>query len=65
MAKTRQVLDLQDNGLHYSVIYCEGQTNPYRLYKRWYAGPGGEHRKLIEKYADLRSCLYLLAQLTR
>lgn len=63
MAKTRQVLDLQDDGQHYSVIYCEGQTNPYRLYRRWY--DRGEHRKLVQKYADLQSCLYLLLELTR
>ena len=58
--KTRQVLDIQDKGYHFSVIYFEGQTNPYRIYRRWY--DRGEHRKLCMKYADLNSCLWWFQQ---
>ena len=58
--KTRQVLDIQENGKHFSVIYAEGQANPYRIYRRWY--DRGEHRKLCMKYADLNSCLWWFQQ---
>lgn len=57
---TRKVIEVRDNAYQFFVIYAEGQTNPYRIYRRWY--DRGEHRKLCMKYADLKSCLWWLAQ---
>lgn len=66
MAKTRQVLKLEDGGRKFSVVYHEGDQNPYWIYRHKWAlrecGYGMSERKRIEvKYADLRSCLFFLS----
>jgi len=68
MAKTRQVLKIEENGKKYSVIYREGEKhNPYVVY--WHSfgqrqnGYGlAEHKKIDAKFADMRSCLYYLSK---
>lgn len=37
------------------IYYDEADRNHYKLYQKWY--DRGWHRKLIEKYADLFSCI--------
>lgn len=59
--KTRKVFELSDNGYHFTVIYHQDCSNHYWLYENWY--DNGEHRKLITKYADMKSCLCHLVQL--
>lgn len=58
MAKTFQVLKLSNNGVSYIVIKHPGEVNPYWLYERWW--DMGEHKKLIQKYSDLASCLHCI-----
>lgn len=59
--KTHKVLELQDNGLHFTVIHHrDDQVNPYWLYNNWY--DNGEHRRLVSKYADMKSCLCYIVQ---
>lgn len=66
--KTRQIMRFCEFGKEYSVvkIYDHTVNNPYRIYHHFCdVGKDGrlhEHRKQVEKYADLRSCLYWLAQ---
>lgn len=59
--KTRKVFELQDNGYHFTVIHHRDEANPYRLYENWY--DNGEHRKLITKYADMKSCLCFIVSI--
>jgi hypothetical protein len=66
MAKTRQVLKLEDGGRKFSVVYHDGDQNPYWIYRHTWAlrecGYGCSERKRIEaKYADMRSCLFFLS----
>ena len=64
MAKTRKVCKIQD-GLILDVIYTEGKTNPYAIYRyTWSVDQYGypkQHRELLVRYADLRSCMYYIA----
>ena len=67
MAKTRQVLKVADGGCKYSVIAHEDdRTTPYWVYRHtWEINRDGyytERKRIAEKYTDLRSCLYYLAQ---
>lgn len=62
---TRQVLKLCENGNNYTVVHNEGDNlNPYRVYQTYRApdkyGIMRQHKKLIAKYADMRSCLYCI-----
>lgn len=66
MAKTTQVLKMSACGRKFSVVYHEGDDNPYWIYRHTWAlrecGYGMSERKRIEaKYADMRSCLYFLS----
>ena len=65
MAKQRQVLKMNVNGRDFCVVYRQDQkTNPYYIYRRtWVPSSYGlKERKTIEaKYADMRSCLFWLA----
>ena len=66
MAKTRQVLKLEDGGRKFSIVYHDGDQNPYWIYRHSWGvrkcGYGYSEQKRIEvKYADLRSCLYYLS----
>ena len=70
MAKTKQVLKMDVNGKKFSVVFREKDSrNPYCVYRHtyaWAARDDGAHvyseRKRIEvKYADMRSCLFYLA----
>lgn len=62
MAKTWQVLKLEDSGKKFSVVYHDGDKNPYWIYRHTWeprkCGRGyGERKRIVEKYADMRSCL--------
>ena len=65
---TRQVLKLCENGNNYTVVRHEADNlNPYRVYQTYHApnkyGVMSQHKKLIAKYADMRSCLYHIFQI--
>lgn len=67
MAKQRQVLHFVSNwGDEYRIIKTETKYNPYRIYRYSYEynsnGVLSKHRRLCEKYGDLRSCFYWLLQ---
>lgn len=61
MAKTRKVMEINDGGVHLVCIKRMGEVNPFYLYRVWW--DGGEHRKLITKYADLTSVMWHLNQI--
>ena len=66
MAKTRQVLKMDACGRKFTVVFHEGDENPYWIYRHTWGlrecGCGCAERKRIEaKYADMRSCLYYLS----
>ena len=62
MAKTKTVLHFCDFGKEYKVIKYYGELNPYRIYHLYRdIGKNGfpvDHKKLMEKYANLASCFY-------
>jgi len=61
----RQILKVNENGRWFSIVKTDDEVNPYRVYRHsWEMGRYGyptEHKKLVEKYADMRSCMILLA----
>lgn len=60
MRKTREILKLTCKG-GWKVVYdYTAETNPFIIYYFWRDGSSG-HRKLMERYGDLRSCLVYLA----
>lgn len=63
--KQKQVLNIQTCGKHFSVIFKEGQTNPFFIYERTMEFNKyvyvTEHKRLCERYADMMSCLLWLA----
>ena len=66
MDKTRQVLSLCDCGKKYKVIFdCQTKTNPYRIYEIEYGynneGRWRESKKLVERYQNMASVLFHLA----
>lgn len=61
----RQILKVQDAGFWYSVVKTDDPYNPYSIYRHSirfdkYNYPR-ESKRLVEKYADMGSCLYYLA----
>lgn len=67
MAKTRTVLKVTEGGKKFSVVYHDGDNNPYWVYRHTWAlrecGYGMSERKRIEiKYADFKSCMFYLSQ---
>lgn len=63
---TRQVLKVTDHGRTFSVVYHEGDENPYWIYRHSWGqrkcGNGyAEHKRIEKKYFDMRSCLYYLS----
>lgn len=66
MAKTRQVLKLEDGGRKFSIVHHEeDKHNPYWIYRHTWGlrecGYGcAEHKRIEVKCADLHSCLYYL-----
>lgn len=65
MAKTRQILKLDVNGRKFTVIYHDGDNNPYWIYHHTWAlrecGYGmSERKRIVDKYADFKSCMYYL-----
>lgn len=68
MAKTSQVLKLECGGRKFSVVRYNGDSNnPFWVYRitRTFKGDGCgvvENRNLEVKFADMRSCLYYLAE---
>ena len=62
MSKTRQVLKLDDNGIHLSIVYHEDDINhPYWLYRHtWELNKDGyytKRKRILHKYRDLFCCL--------
>ena len=57
----RQVLEINENGLHIVCIKDDDKSNKYRLYKVWWEQ--GKHRKQIAKYDDFESILWHIHQL--
>lgn len=64
--KTKQVLKIDACGKRFSVVYHDGQVNPFCVYRitdvpteyGYY-----RQRKTIEvKYADMKSCMIYLTQ---
>ncbi len=68
MAKTRQVMKIAENGKKFSIIYNDGdKMNPFWVYRHTWGlrkcGYGyAEHKRIEVKYADMRSCMFWLAQ---
>ena len=68
MANTTQVLKLEVNGKKFSVVlHHNDSTNPFWVYRHTWGlrscGYGySEHKRIEVKYADIKSCLFYLAQ---
>jgi hypothetical protein len=67
MASTRQVLKVADKSGKYSVVYHEEDNmTPYWVFRHtWERNKDGyytERKRISEKYTDLRSCFFHLAQ---
>ena len=67
MAKTIQLLKMNADGRKFSVVFHEYTENPYWIYKHTWELRGcgygySERKRIVAKYADMRSCLYYLAQ---
>ena len=63
---TRQVLKLTDRSGKFSVVYHEGDENPYWVYRHnWEPCRSGygytDHKRIEKKYFNLESCLYYIA----
>lgn len=62
----KQVLKMEYKVGQVVVEYHEGKMNPYRIYvKAWVMGDDGiahQQKKQVAKYAELKSCLYHIAQ---
>lgn len=61
MAQTTQCMKLNVLGETYICTFTPSRTNPYRLYKTWWAN--GTHRKMIAEYVNFQSVLYHLIQM--
>lgn len=56
--KSRKIADIQNNGIRWMVIKREtDQFNPYWVYISFH-DERGNHRKLVAKYADMKSAMY-------
>ena len=55
--KTRKVMEFNDEGRHYLVIYKYGAVNPFVLYRITYG-----HRKKLTEYANMQSVLWHILQ---
>lgn len=53
--KQRKIMEINEGRWHLVCIKAEGVNNPYRLYRVWW--DGGNHRKLLAKYADIESIM--------
>lgn len=58
----RQIVKMNVNGVTYTVINdTENNSNPLSVYKAWREYRQGtyplKHRKLLDRYADLTSCI--------
>ena len=49
--------------LNYKVYKEDVAVNPYRIVKETYGADGRKHRTTFERFANLRSCLYQLAEI--
>lgn len=54
----KKVAEIQLNGFKVICIQDGNKTNPFRVYRVWW--DGGRHRKLLVKYADMKSVLWYL-----
>lgn len=62
----KQVLKANINGIEWQVINRPGKGNQFYVYRITYTlSEYGlkKHRRLVEKYADLKSCLCHLASI--
>lgn len=60
MAKTYQIMSMNDNGFSVKVIKVVGDNNPYHVYRVWRG-----HRRLIAKYGDYFSVICFLHDIYR
>lgn len=58
-----KVGEVMDSGLRFQVMRVDDETNPYRVYMKWYSD--GWHRKQIAKYSDMVSCMVLITDYMR
>ena len=62
MHMTYQIMDFNYDGNHYKIIVDRRpKYNPFRIYRYEYVETGHgvvQRRRLMEKFADLGSCLY-------
>jgi len=67
MAKTRTVMKCNGKQRFTVVFHEDSAMNPYWLYRHFRGydkyGYPSEKKRLVEKYADLSSCLYHVAQM--
>ena len=66
--KTKQIAKIEAKGKKFSIVYHEGDTNPYWIYRHTWSvaqsGYGITEKKRIEiKYADLHSCFFYLHEI--
>lgn len=54
----RQVATMTLNGIYKVIFDDEASINPYRVYRIT-----GNHRKQIQRYADLQSAMHLLTSI--
>ena len=61
MAKTTQVLKLNDHGERFTVVKRNDiRNNPYRVYKHFWDG-GKPHKIMVAKYQTMESVLFYLS----
>ena len=61
MAKVRKVMEFNDYGEHYKVMFDSTKRNPYRIYRVYTVFTGIGARKSVqlqESFANLISCFY-------
>lgn len=62
--KTKKVMEIWDNAIHYVVIkHLDTNRNPYKVYRLYYES--GWHRIKINEFQDLLSCQYFLIDTIR
>lgn len=64
MAKTKQIMDLVTGGYRYTVVRRNDLTvDQFYVYKHWRDYDLGNHRKLLQRYSNVQSCLLYLSDI--
>lgn len=64
MQKTRKVMNIEANGVWLTCIYrYDAKMNKYYLYQNWW--DGGEHKRLVAKFANFQSVLLACANVSQ